>query len=208
MSVRLVLLSDTHNRCEGMEVPDGDLLLHAGDLTGRGTLPEIERANAWLASLPHPRKVVVAGNHDFAFERAPAEARARLDAATYLEDGETEVGGLRIWGSPWQPRFRDWAFNLPRGPALAAVWARIPEGIDVLLVHGPPAGVLDRTASGAAVGCRELRAAVERVRPRLCVFGHIHEGYGTLRADGTLFVNASNCDVAYRPVNPPQVVEL
>ncbi|MCU0866457.1 MAG: metallophosphoesterase, partial [Planctomycetes bacterium] len=135
-------------------------------------------------------------------------ARSWLRAATYLEDSEVTVDGVRIWGSPWQPWFYDWAFNLERGPAIAAKWDRIPAGIDVLVTHGPPAGILDRTDQGDAVGCADLLAAVRRVRPKLHVFGHIHEAYGTLEQDGVRFVNASNCSVRYRPVQPPIVVDL
>ena len=78
----------------------------------------------------------------------------------------------------------------------------------MLITHGPPAGILDRTEPGDAVGCADLLAAVRRVRPRLHVFGHIHEAYGMLEQDGVRFVNASNCSVRYRPVQPPIVVDL
>jgi hypothetical protein len=131
-----------------------------------------------------------------------------LANASYLQDGLIEVGGLRIWGSPWQPWFFDWAFNLPRGPALASKWALVPDGVHVLVTHGPPAGILDRTANEEAVGCHDLARALERILPRLHVFGHIHESYGRLERDGTTFVNASNCDLKYRPVQAPIVVEL
>lgn len=205
--MRIVCLSDTHGRHRDLRVPDGDLLLHAGDLTRRGEKEEIQAVNAWLAGLPHPAKVVIAGNHDFAFERDP-EARTWLTAATYLQDEEVTVGGLRIWGSPWQPRFFDWAFNADRGEELRRIWARIPQGIDVLLTHGPPLGVLDRTVHGEEVGCADLADAVRRVRPRLHVFGHIHEGAGRHDSGGVISVNAASLDVRYRPVNPPIVVDL
>jgi hypothetical protein len=126
----------------------------------------------------------------------------------YLQDEAVEIEGLRIWGSPWQPEFLDWAFNLPRGAALREKWDRIPSGTDVLITHGPPQGVLDRVDEGRREGCADLLNAVARVRPRLHLFGHIHEGYGCLERDGTTFVNASICDRAYRPVNPPVVVDL
>jgi predicted phosphohydrolase len=206
--MRIVCLSDTHDLHRELQVPDGDLLLHAGDATMKGTPAQIAAFDRWLGTLPHAHKVVIAGNHDWAFERTPAAARALIRNARYLEDEETTVDGLRIWGSPWQPWFFDWAFNLERGPAIAAKWALIPEGIDVLVTHGPPLGVLDRTSHGDDVGCADLLAAVHRVRPRLHVFGHIHEGYGTLERGGTRFVNASNCTERYRPVQPPIVVDL
>jgi predicted phosphodiesterase len=206
--MRIVCLSDTHDQHGALQVPDGDLLLHAGDATMKGSLEQIEAFDAWLATQPHRAKVVIAGNHDWGFERTPAQARARIRHATYLEDEETTVGGLRIWGSPWQPWFYDWAFNLERGPQIAAKWALIPGGIDVLITHGPPLGILDRTSRGDDVGCADLLAAVQRVRPKLHLFGHIHEGYGTVERDGTRFVNASNCTERYHPVQPPIVVDL
>jgi predicted phosphohydrolase len=206
--VRIVCVSDTHGRHGRLEVPEGDLLLHAGDFSMLGRPDEIRRFDRWLGTLSHRHKVVVAGNHDFLFEQDPSRARPLLAHATYLQDELIELEGLRIWGSPWQPWFHDWAFNLTRGPDLAAKWALIPAGIDVLVTHGPPAAVLDRTVSGEEVGCQDLARALERVRPRLHVFGHIHEAYGRLVRDGTTYVNACNCDVRYRPLQPPVVVEL
>ncbi len=206
--MRVVCLSDTHERGRHVVVPDGDVLVHAGDLTSRGALDSIEREADWLRRLPHAHKVVIAGNHDFAFQQAPAEARARMHGLTYLEDEGANLGGLRFWGSPWQPWFHDWAFNLDRGPAIRAKWDQIPAGLDVLVTHGPPLGHGDRVVGGDAVGCADLLDAVRRAGPRVHVFGHIHEGYGVTEADGTRFVNASTCDVRYRPVQAPIVLDL
>jgi predicted phosphohydrolase len=206
MPIRIVCVSDTHRMHDGLVVPEGDLLVHAGDSTKRGRLVEIEEVDRWLGTLPHPHKVIIAGNHDFAFERGP-EARARITHATYLQDELATVLGLRIWGSPWQPRFFDWAFNADRG-RLWEKWALIPADVDVLVTHGPPMGILDVTASGEHVGCEELLRELDRVRPRLHVFGHIHEAYGIVRRGETTFVNASTCDLSYQPVQPPIVVDL
>jgi len=206
--VRIVCLADTHGMHDRIEVPDGDLLVHAGDMTMRGTADQVREFDTWLGTLPHAHKVIVAGNHDWVFERKGERARSLITNAIYLEDELTTVAGLTIWGSPWQPWFYDWAFNLPRGPALAEKWALIPNGTDVLITHGPPAAVLDRNAAGEATGCEDLRAAVRTARPRLHVFGHIHEAWGQCEIDGTTFVNASNCSLAYEPVQPPIVVEL
>lgn len=218
--MRIVCVSDTHDRHAAFDVPEGDLLIHAGDATMAGRPEEIDRFNEWLGTLPHRHKLFIAGNHDRLFEERPEEARKRITNALYLQDAEVVVEGLRIWGSPWQPWFLSWAFNLPRGAALRAKWDLIPAGIHVLVTHGPPHGIRDRVRGLVArsltlamghdpgVGCEELREAVARVRPRLHVFGHIHEGYGREERDGTLFVNASSCDESYRPVNPPVVVDL
>ncbi len=207
-AMRIVCVSDTHGRGRDAVVPDGDVLVHAGDLTSMGTLPQIAQEAAWLRSLPHRTKVVIAGNHDFAFEHEPREAVALLRDLVYLEDSEATIDSVRFYGSPWQPRFFDWAFNLDRGPAIRARWDRIPAGIDVLVTHGPPAGVLDRTAAGMDVGCADLLDAIARVRPKVHVFGHIHEAYGLVVKDGTTFVNASTCNRSYKPVQPPIVVDI
>lgn len=206
--MRLVLISDTHRRHGRLSLPAGDVLIHAGDATSMGTAPEIAEWNEWLGRQPHRQKVVIAGNHDWLFEREPALARSLVTHATYLEDSEVVIDRVRFWGSPWQPRFFRWAFNLERGAPLRAKWDLIPDGIDVLITHGPPHGILDRTFHGEPVGCEELAAVVARRRPRLHVFGHIHESHGRLERDGTVFVNASSCDVRDRPTNPPVVVDL
>lgn len=206
--MRIVCVSDTHGRGREISVPNGDVLVHAGDLTGTGTLAQIAKEAAWLRSLPHPAKIVIAGNHDFGFQHEPGPARAAMEGLVYLEDEEAAVAGLRVWGSPWQPWFHDWAFNLDRGAPIRAKWDLVPSGVDVLVTHGPPQGVLDRTTDGHVVGCEELLVAVARVRPRLHVFGHIHEAYGALERDGTRFVNASTCDARYRPVHRPVVIDL
>jgi predicted phosphodiesterase len=206
-TLRLVCLSDTHNLHGRVDVPDGDVLLHAGDFTARGTVREVEAFGAFLARLPHREKIVIAGNHDFLFQRDPERARALLGDVTYLEDSLARIGSLTVWGSPWQPWFHDWAFNLPRGTPLAEKWALVPESVGVLVTHGPPLGVLDTTFDGSRVGCEELARALQRIRPRMHLFGHIHEAYGTERADGILSVNACACDLRYRAAHPPVVVD-
>lgn len=205
-SLRIVCLSDTHGLHGQARVPDGDLLLHAGDLTGRGREPELLASFDWLRSLPHPHKVVIAGNHDFALEHPSPRIRRALEGLNYLRDEAVTLEGLTIYGSPWQPWFYDWAFNLRRGPELQGVWARIPEHTDILITHGPPLGICDRTERGEAVGCADLLERVRQVRPKLHLFGHIHEAYGSEVQGETLFLNACLCDLSYRPCQPPFVV--
>ncbi len=206
--MRLVLVSDTHNLHSQVKVPEGDVLIHAGDISMLGHLEDIAAFDAWLAGLPHPHKVVIAGNHDFCFERQPAEAEALLKHAHYLRDSSLTLNGLRLYGSPWQPWFFDWAFNLKRGPEIRAKWDLIPAGIDILITHGPPAGHGDLTLQGDRAGCVDLLDAVRRVRPRLHVFGHIHEGYGQTQEGPTVCVNACNCNPAYVIANPPVVLDF
>jgi predicted phosphohydrolase len=189
--VRIVAVADTHLFHDELVVPDGDVLVHAGDMCRGGDLVELAAAARWIAALPHRHKVIVAGNHDWAFAREPAAARALFEGAHYLEDSELAIDGVRFYGSPWQPAFNDWAFNLPRGPALAAVWANIPRGLDVLITHGPPDGIGDRTTPARRAGCAELRARVLEVAPRLHLFGHIHQDGGAWRMGATTFANVT-----------------
>jgi Icc-related predicted phosphoesterase len=209
---KIVCLSDTHNCNAEIKVPDGDILIHAGDATIRGTVPEIESFNKWFANLPHRFKIFVAGNHDWLFETNNSYARKMLDdSIIYLQDSFTEIEGLKIYGSPWQPRFFDWAFNLMRGAELAEKWKLIPLDTDILITHGPPHGILDEVPRKYWIentGCEELRKKVEEIRPKAHIFGHIHCGYGQTEQFGVKFINASNCDESYEPTQPPIVFEL
>lgn len=214
---RIVCISDTHNCNEQVAVPDGDLLIHAGDATIKGTDAETIEFIYWFSRLPHRHKIFVAGNHDWLFEIDNRYATLLLadSKIKYLQDSSTVIAGLKIYGSPWQPRFFDWAFNLNRGPEMAERWAMIPEDIDILITHGPPNGILDlvpRKGWDENTGCEELRKRVEQIaalgRLKLHVFGHIHCGYGTHEEFGVKFVNASNCDEQYHPTQPPIVIDL
>ncbi len=204
---RLVLISDTHNK--ESPIPHGDILVHAGDLTMSGTTLEITAAGQWLREQPHATKIVCAGNHDWGFQETPELAIRALgdgrDGLTYLRDSGTTALGLKFYASPWQPYFCNWAFNLPRGKALAAVWKHIPGGLDVLVTHGPPRGILDRVSDGRHEGCDDLLKAVEKRRPRLHVFGHIHEAHGLFKNEHTTFVNAS---IGYRREHRPVVLDM
>lgn len=193
-TLRVVAMADTHGKHHRLEVPDGDVLIHAGDLTPRGTRPQLEEVTRWLRSLPHRHKVVIAGNHDFFVQEKPAEARKLFEGLTYLEDEETTVDGLRIWGSPWQPWFHDWAFNLQRGPDLDAKWKLIPAGVHVLVTHGPPKDLGDRCWDGRRVGCEDLLRHLGRVKPKLHLFGHIHEDRGEWPLGQTRVVNCTTSD--------------
>ncbi len=190
--MRIVCVSDTHGWHALTELPPGDILVHAGDCTRRGRLDNVEEFNEWLGTLNHlyRYKVVIAGNHDFCFQEKPAEARARITNAIYLEDSGCEIEGLKFYGSPWTPLFFDWAFMLSE-PELAEKWAAIPPGLDVLITHGPAHGVLDMTNRGEHAGSVTLSDRVRAVRPRLHVFGHIHEAAGRADIDGTIHLNAS-----------------
>lgn len=209
---KIICLSDTHNCNEQISVPEGDILIHAGDATINGTADEIGSFNKWFTNLPHKCKIFVAGNHDWLFETDHDRARSLLsNEIIYLQDNFVKIEGLKIYGSPWQPRFFEWAFNLNRGAELAEKWKLIPEDTDILITHGPPFGILDEVPRRFWIensGCEELRKRVETIRPKLHVFGHIHCGYGMTEQFGVKFVNASNCDEEYKPSQLPIIINL
>ncbi|MEX2475284.1 metallophosphatase domain-containing protein [Marinobacter sp.] len=209
--MRLVCISDTHSMHRQIQVPEGDILIHAGDCLGVGTLEELEDLDSWFAEQPHRHKILIAGNHDWCFQDEPQDARALVQNAHYLQDSSFELEGLTFWGSPWTPVFFNWAFNLERGERMAERWAQIAAGTDVLITHGPPAGILDAvpTATGFLnVGCEDLTRAVETLAPKLHIFGHIHEGYGQQQIGQCRYINASTCTGCFQPLNPPIVIDL
>jgi Icc-related predicted phosphoesterase len=163
--LRIVCISDTHGQHTKLSVPDGDVLIHAGDFTAFGERPkEIIDFNQWAGKQPHQHKIVIAGNHDSMFERHPGAARELLGNAIYLENSATELAGLKIWGSPVQPEFNNWAFNIARGAAIRRYWKMIPTNTDVLVTHGPPFGVLDKAhPSSAHLGARNWQRLSNRL---------------------------------------------
>ena len=227
---RIVCIADTHLQHE-FELPDGDILVHAGDLTFSGDVPEIAKAAAWLGQLRsrYRHMVVIAGNHDWLFQRDPATARLLLEEKNiiYLHDQAAELCGLKFWGTPYTPEFCGWAFNVRRGAALAEVWARIPDDTQVLVTHGPPLGYWDDVRRHDVqshygeygvendhvrtehVGCADLRARVQRLRHlRLHIFGHVHRPGLEYDSLGTRFCNASVINHDYQYRYPPQVIDL
>ena len=237
MKLRIVAISDTHEQHEQIVLPEGDLLICAGDISFNGRPPAITAFNRWFAAQPHRFKILIAGNHDFLFEQNNTMARRLLaEEIIYLEDSGCALdvaravrrrGGspandsrvndsrvieptslLKFWGSPITPWFFNWAFNRHRGEPIRRHWDKVPGDTDILITHGPPAGILDRNCAGEHTGCEDLRLAVERIKPRLHVFGHIHEAYGVEERGGTLFVNACQLDERYRLAHEPVVVTL
>lgn len=226
--MRLVTISDTHCQISSIEkdIPEGDILVHSGDLTYRGDIPEVSKEFKGLGRLRKRFKRVVfcAGNHDWMAERDPAlfKLLAEENGLTWLQDDRVTIDNIHFYGSGWTPEFGSWALNLSRyDSSLADAWEKIPEGIDVLITHGPPQNILDETAGyhevtyarerytpPEHVGCFDLAQRVKIVKPKIHVFGHIHHSYGSLVKDGTLFLNASVCNEKYKPVNPPFIVDL
>jgi Icc-related predicted phosphoesterase len=208
--MKLVLISDTHTMHEDLVLPQGDILIHAGDFTGRGQPHEVGDFFGWMErQMDNFEHIIfIAGNHDKSFEYKStwvSYAISKLPKKIhYLEDSEIVINGIKFYGSPWQPEFFNWAFNLPRGKELEEKWNMIPNDTDVLITHGPPMYMLDYTVRDMwNVGCLNLYNRVMQVKPKLHVFGHIHEGYGVKEHEGITFVNASSVTYRYDLKNKP-----
>ena len=219
--MRITLISDTHTKHEELlwdktDLPGGDLLIHAGDIMNSGfNSNDITNFCSWFDTLEqYDHKVFIAGNHDRKFEDKPEQALEIVNSyknITYLQDDWVKVGideeVAKIYGSPWQPEFYNWAFNLPKGgPGLMSKWEAIPTDTDILITHGPPQDHLDMSGppyNEPHLGCALLREKVDEQPPKIHVFGHIHGGYGYKFYNGTHFFNASILNERYEYVNKP-----
>ena len=226
---KILCISDTHGKHSQIPLEwleDADIIIHAGDISNVGGLTEIEYFCEWFSSLSqYKHKIFIAGNHDFGFETKPIEATQivrKYPNITYLEDSMVEVEGLKIYGTPWQPEFFDWAFNVKRGSDLAEKWSEVPSNVDILITHGPAYGMVDwvpprknhggefrKFIDGGNVGCEDLLDAVTtRIKPKYLISGHIHCAYGEMVRDNINFINASTLNEQYMVTNPPIIFEI
>ena len=208
--MKIVAISDTHGMHDKVNVPDGDLLIHAGDFCSYGTRQDLEDFCLWLKVLPHKYKIVVAGNHDRIAQENFAFTNGVIDSAgaIYLEDDLAVINGIKIYGSPWTPIFMNWYFMSNRGADIAKKWAKIPFDTDVLVTHGPPYGIMDKV-NHLSQGCEDLLCRIKELDLLAHVFGHIHEGYGHGQVSfSPMMVNASICNDKYKPINKPIVFEV
>ncbi|KAK6767090.1 hypothetical protein RB195_026391 [Necator americanus] len=204
--LKVVCISDTHNQLDQVkEIPDGDVLIHAGDLTNYGSEEELKKFNDEI------------GNHDLGFDdtenlkerleqyRGQGTSRGYLllTNATWLHDKGVEIDGVNFFGSSWHPLY-GYPFYRPR-PELEEKWKVLPSNLDVLITHSPALGYLDAFGD-ERWGCRYLLKEIEeRVKPKYHVFGHIHERHGVLSNGPTTFVNAAQANRSNKIANRPLV---
>ena len=210
----ITTISDLHGYYP--ELPALDLLIVAGDFTARDEVGQITEFMSWVSMQNYDKKILVAGNHDNSIMKE-WEWIKEYPGVEYLCDSGTEFEGFKIWGSPWTTRFpgmnpKCMAFTVDTDEELAEKWALIPDDIDILITHSPPYGLFDQVehiTKGkkklSSVGSRSLRNHVlNRIKPRLHVFGHIHEfGGRMIDTSTTIFINGSYVDELYSPVNKP-----
>lgn len=214
--MRIVALSDTHGYHKQLSIPDGDVLIHAGDFSMRAKSRDVTEFVEWINSLPHKHKIMTPGNHDMACE---SHNMWSYEPTVYLCHESTEIEGIKFFASPYSVAIYDpspWAFDYQRdSEGFKQKWSEIPMDTDVLITHGPPKGILDRVLSphpgeDPNVGDINLLYRVMDVRPKVHLFGHIHEGYGSYQHPvyPTKFYNVSVCNVNYKPDNPITVIDL
>lgn len=229
--VRIICISDTHSLHEAMlyslnkliDPSKINILVHSGDCTNVGREFETRDFIRWFERLEgFDLKIFIAGNHDFSFEKEPDYLSELIDKeilsksnVVYLEDESYDFfipqlnKSLKFYGSPWQPEFHNWAFNLPRnGNVLNEKWNNIPSDTDILITHGPSYGIRDKTPSNEYVGCELLRNKIREIKPLIHISGHIHNSRGVEMYGDTLCINASICTEQYKPINKPIIVDL
>jgi Icc-related predicted phosphoesterase len=218
--MKITFISDTHSKHHQItkDLPGGDLLIHAGDISTMGYRNEIDNFCRWFDSLDgYKNKVFIAGNHDWGFQNNPKESKEIIKLYNwieYLQDDLFMVGKnyndmVKIYGSPWQPEFYNWAFNLPRmGEELKHKWDMIPMNTDILVTHGPAWGYVDKIVGQTTnLGCELLTDRIKVVKPKIHVCGHIHSSYGYVFDGDTHFINASVLNEQYYYDNKPLSVD-
>lgn len=213
---RIVATSDLHGHLP--IIPPCDLLLLAGDFCPINSDPRDYAFHAnwlrtefasWLNRMPAQEIVAVWGNHDFIGEKKHIVPKLRWHL---LQDTSIELFGLKIYGTPYQPRFCDWSFNMDE-PELQKKYAMIPNDTDILLVHSPPQGYGDWALpnrfhpSGIHTGSPSLLERIWEVQPGLVIAGHIHESYGIYNIDRSIIANVSLVNTGYEPLNPVRQFE-
>ncbi len=220
--MRIVALSDTHGYHKKLSVPDGDVFIHAGDFSMRAKKKHVVEFASWVKSLPHKYKIIVPGNHDMACEGQESWAKEEFSPAMFLVHDFVEIEGLVFFGSPYTSSIQepsDWCYDYPRyGERGKRYWNSINGHyniIDVMITHGPPKFIGDllcepHVGEDPNVGDETLRTVVDRIDPRIHIFGHIHEGYGVYQVDTcqTKFYNVSTCTLDYKPTNPIVTIDI
>lgn len=221
--MKIVVISDTHSLHNQLLIPECDLLLHAGDFTAHGHIPEANIFAHWFAKQPAKYKVAIPGNHDFCCEAQPALIKEIFTnlGCHLLIDNMITLDGLNIYGSPYQPWFYDWAFNFPSEEPEKSLqakrkWSQIPDETNILLVHGPPYKCLDRVNTKGIneewnVGCKHLLERIKQLSDlKLVATGHIHEARGSMMLNNTHIINAACASLgsSFSKLRPPFHINL
>jgi len=206
--MKFVIISDTHGLHEELELPEGDVIIHGGDITDHGTKEEVISFLNWFEKLDYEYKIFIGGNHDIYLDENPVDLLELIpENITYLNNRGFEINDIKMWGSPTCPDLVDWAFGKHRREMIDH-WKYMPTEIDILITHTPPYGILDKSSLHRSLGCEYLMGKVKEIKPQYHIFGHIHASYGLTKIDDTTFINASNLDSYKGLINPPITFEI
>lgn len=217
-NIKIICFSDTHRNHDFLNIDgDFDIAIFSGDAgtyrnpyQNQSAILDFIEWYSSLKSIKH--KIWIAGNHCTSIEHRLVDAKKLSEekGLIYLQHDFVEVEGLKIFGSPYTPSFGyGWAFNVDRGKPIERFWSQIPEDVEILVVHGPPYGRLDKVQSGERVGCKDLTERIKSLKNlKLVQYGHIHEDYGHEIIDNVNYINASVLNLRYELVNKPFVVEI
>lgn len=215
--MKIIAISDTHGKHADLKLPEGDVLIHAGDFSKKGTLQEVANFAIWMGKQKFKRKILISGNHELGLDpnfSTNGNIRPILlnlfkeNNIEYLENSRTMIGDLVVYGSPIVPKFHNWAWMRSRGAEINKYWHMIPDNVNILITHGPPLGILD-VFEGESCGCNMLLHRVKELKHlKAHIFGHIHSGYGQIEVDGIKFNNAASCGMKYEIENLPLIIEV
>jgi len=222
--MKLVAISDTHGDHKYLEIPECDILIHAGDFSFRGEFFEVRNFMLWFEKQPARYKVCIAGNHELTFDSTQSQYQdairnllAKHKEIIYLENEAITIEGIKFYGTPWTPYFCNWAFNglrdqdvaLKRGQSLTEIYSHIPEDTNIILCHAPPYNLVDRNQEGQCCGSMEMRKVVDKM-PLLYLYicGHVHEARGVEELGGVTFANVSSLGRDYKTIQPLAIFDL
>jgi len=221
--MNIVFISDTHtfhremyeflDEDEKQKFNSADAIIHTGDFTNIGSYKDVISFLEWMEELPHKYKIIIAGNHDFFFDTEIdliynpnhiiydnndiSLLLNEYPSVIYLNNTHTYIDDIKVWGSPINLFFGNWAFNRRKGSDINKYWDMIPDDTDIIMTHGPVFGILDEI-NGEHVGDEGLLSAVDKIKPKIFVSGHIHEQHGIEIKNGVKYINSSILDDRYK----------
>lgn len=217
--MKIVIISDVHAKWQKLQIPECDVLISCGDYSFRGEKHIVKNFHKWLNKQEAGHIISVQGNHETWVQQNWQEAKELAQkvcpAVHFIQHEPIEIEGVKFFGSAWTPWFYNWAWNAQRGPELQRLWSQIPDDTQILITHGPPAGMLDIVyqvdgmTPRERVGCHDLMDRIKQLKHlKMHCFGHIHCSAGEIEFMGVKYINASICDEQYLPYNPVRIFEF